>query len=67
MGAYSDTVPYNCPKSALIMANAANSLAQRIIANGWGQDDGRGAISALALMATGYPDRGDRRLPNGAS
>jgi hypothetical protein len=53
MGAYSDTAPYNCPKSALIMANAANSLAQRINANDWGQDDGRGAISALALLATG--------------
>ena len=37
------------------MANAASSLAQRINANGWGQDDGRGAISALALLATGDP------------
>ncbi|MCX6876572.1 MAG: DUF6288 domain-containing protein [Verrucomicrobia bacterium] len=55
MGAYSDTAPYNCAKSALIMANAANSLAQRINADGWGQDDGRGAISALALLASGDP------------
>ena len=55
MGAYSATTPYNCPKTALIMANAASSLAQRINANGWGQDDGRGAISALALLATGDP------------
>jgi hypothetical protein len=28
MGAYSDTAPYNCPKSALILTNAANSLKQ---------------------------------------
>ena len=53
MGAYSDTAPYNCPKSALVMANAARSLKQKIDANGWGRDDGSGAISALALLATG--------------
>lgn len=53
MGAYSDTAPYNCPKSALVMANAASSLKQKIDANGWGDDDGSGAISALALLATG--------------
>ena len=43
MGAYSATVPYNCPKSALIMANAANSLKQKIDANGWGGNGGAGA------------------------
>ncbi|MEI6534455.1 MAG: DUF6288 domain-containing protein, partial [Verrucomicrobiaceae bacterium] len=53
MGAYSDTAPYNCPKSAKIMANAARSLQQRILKNGWGGDGGSGAISALALLATG--------------
>ncbi|MBJ7255935.1 MAG: HEAT repeat domain-containing protein, partial [Akkermansiaceae bacterium] len=53
MGAYSDTAPYNCPKSALVMANAANSLKQKIDTSGWGGNDGRGAISALALLATG--------------
>ena len=53
MGAYSATAPYNCPKSALIMTNAANSLFQWVIADDWGQDDGRSAVSALALMATG--------------
>ena len=55
MGAYSDTIPYNCPKSALIMANAAQNLAQRINTQGWGQTGGSSAISALALMATGDP------------
>ena len=56
MGAYSDTTPYNCPKAALVMANAARSLAQRINAEGWGEDDGRGAVKALALMASGIPE-----------
>ena len=55
MGAYSDTVPYNCPKSALIMANAAQNLAQSINTKGWGQTGGSSAISALALLATGDP------------
>ena len=56
MGAYSDTAPYNCPKSAKIMANAARSLQQKILKNGWGGADGSGAISALALLATGNPE-----------
>ncbi|MEI7955306.1 MAG: DUF6288 domain-containing protein, partial [Verrucomicrobiota bacterium] len=55
MGAYTDTAPYRCAKSALIMANAAKSLAQRINTNGWGNDDGSAAVSALALTATGDP------------
>jgi len=53
MGAYSDTAPYNCPKTALILTNAANSLQQKISANGWGDAGGAGAVSALALLATG--------------
>ncbi|KAB2642916.1 MAG: hypothetical protein DVB26_01175, partial [Verrucomicrobia bacterium] len=54
MGAYSDTAPYNCAKSAKIMAAAAKSLAQRINATGWREDcNGSDAISALALLATG--------------
>ena len=56
MGAYSDTAPYHCPKTARIMAEAANSLKQKIDAKGWGGDDGSGAISALALLATGNKD-----------
>ena len=53
MGAYSDTAPYACTKSAKIMANAAMSLQQKVLKNGWGGGDGAGAISALALLATG--------------
>ena len=52
MGAYSDTAPYNCPKTALVMNNAAKSLAQRINTYGWNKD-GPGSINALALLATG--------------
>ena len=53
MGAYSDTAPYACTKSAKILANAAKSLQQKVLKNGWGGGDGAGAISALALLATG--------------
>jgi hypothetical protein len=56
MGAYSDTAPYDCPKSAKIMAAAATSLQQKILKSGWGGADGAGAISALALLATGNPE-----------
>ena len=56
MGAYSDTAPYDCPKSAKIMANAAKNLQQKILKDGWGGADGSGAISALALLATGNPE-----------
>ena len=56
MGAYSDTAPYDCPKSAKVMANAAKSLQQKILKNGWGEQGGAGAISALALLATGNPE-----------
>ena len=56
MGAYSATAPYDCPKTALIMTNAARSLQQKILKHGWGGDGGSGAISALALLATGNPD-----------
>ena len=52
MDAYSDTAPYNCPKTALIRGNAAANLAQRINSKGWNVD-GPGSINALALLATG--------------
>ncbi|MEI6606470.1 MAG: DUF6288 domain-containing protein [Verrucomicrobiota bacterium] len=54
MGAYSDTAPYNCPKTARIMASAATSLQQSILAHGWNYQ-GPGSINALALLATGDP------------
>ncbi|MCX6880057.1 MAG: DUF6288 domain-containing protein [Verrucomicrobia bacterium] len=55
LGTYSDTAPYACPKSALILTQAANSLQQRILQNGWSNGASPGSISALALLATGDP------------
>ncbi|MEI7899022.1 MAG: DUF6288 domain-containing protein, partial [bacterium] len=52
LGSYSATTPYNCPKTAMILTNAAASMQRRIAARGWG-DSGSKSISALALLATG--------------
>ncbi|MEI6655114.1 MAG: DUF6288 domain-containing protein [Verrucomicrobiota bacterium] len=53
MGAYTDTAPYSCLKTTRVRNNAATSLYNSISTNGWGGTDGVGAISALALLATG--------------
>jgi hypothetical protein len=51
MGAYSDTAPYDCPKSKLILEEACRVLEQEPLESGiWG------AINGLALMATGKPE-----------
>jgi hypothetical protein len=49
MGSYSDTAPYNCPKSALILSNACNYMAGRSIS---GSTEGN-AVIGLALLASG--------------
>jgi hypothetical protein len=51
MGTYSDTAPYNCPKSKLIFADACKALAKEPLTEDW-----CGAINGLALLATGNPD-----------
>ncbi|MEI6676354.1 MAG: DUF6288 domain-containing protein [Verrucomicrobiota bacterium] len=51
MGTYSATAPYNCPKSKLIFDEACKVLAKEPLDESW-----NGAISGLALMATGNPD-----------
>ena len=51
MGTYSDTAPYNCPKSKLILADACKALEKEPLKEDWA-----GAINGLALMATGNPD-----------
>lgn len=54
LGAYTNTAPYDCPKTTLIRNNAAAALKAKIDENGWGDvNGGGGAISALALLATG--------------
>ena len=55
LGTYSDTAPYDCPKSVQILTRAADSLQQSILQNGWNNGSSPGSISALALLATGDP------------
>jgi hypothetical protein len=50
MGTYSDTAPYHCPKSKLILDDAFRVLEKEPLENSlWG------AVNGLALMATGNP------------
>ncbi len=51
MGTYSATAPYNCPKSQRILDDASKALAKERLPEDWS-----GAISGLALLATGNPD-----------
>ena len=51
MGSYSATAPYNCPKSALILADACKALEQEPL-----HDSLWGAVNGLALLATGKPE-----------
>jgi hypothetical protein len=46
MGSYSETSPWNCPKSERILTSSLNNLLER-------NDFGRFGASALALLATG--------------
>ena len=51
LGTYSDTAPYHCPKSKRIFDDACRVLEKEPLKeNIWG------AVSGLALMATGNPD-----------
>jgi len=51
MGTYSDTAPYNCPKSQKIFAEACKLLEQEPLSENWA-----GAITGLALLAADNPD-----------
>jgi hypothetical protein len=51
MGTYSATAPYNCPKSQKIFDEACVMLDKEPLQENWA-----GAISGLALLATGNPD-----------
>lgn len=48
LGTYSTTAPYDCPKSALIFADACKVLEKEPL-----KDDLWGAVNGLALLATG--------------
>ena len=56
MGSYTDTAPYSCPKSALILANARTSLVSQLKANSnFLSTNYGGAIKGMALMAGVVP------------
>lgn len=51
MGTYSATAPYDCPKSKRIFEGACKALEQERLEENW-----RGSISGLALLASGKPE-----------
>ena len=53
--AYSATSPYDCPKSAIILSNAGNIIANKSIAYDNGRENGYPGppVLALALLASG--------------
>ncbi|MFN4873100.1 MAG: DUF6288 domain-containing protein [Akkermansiaceae bacterium] len=51
MGSYSDTAPYKCDKSKLILDNAIKVLEKEKMDLNW-----TGSIQALALLSTGKPE-----------
>jgi hypothetical protein len=51
LGTYSDTAPYNCPKSTRILEDACKVLEKERLTQDWA-----GAVSGLALLATGKPE-----------
>ena len=50
IGTYSDTAPYNCPKSRRILDAACKVLEKEPLTDSWS-----GAVNGLALLATGNP------------
>ncbi|MCX7048473.1 MAG: DUF6288 domain-containing protein [Candidatus Sumerlaeota bacterium] len=55
MGSYSDTAPYNCPKSKLILEQACRYLSTQKLGA-----DIVGKITALAMLASGKPEFADK-------
>ena len=51
LGTYSDTAPWDCPKSKRIFENACKVLEKEELTGGW-----TGAVQGLALLATGKPE-----------
>jgi hypothetical protein len=51
MGTYSDTAPWNCPKSKRIFEKACEVLDKEKLTGGW-----TGSVQGLALLATGNPE-----------
>lgn len=60
LGSYSDTAPYQCPKSALILANVRKRLVSELLAQpNFLSADFAGAVNGLALLASASPDDPD--------
>ena len=56
LGAYTDTAPYNCPKSTLILTKARDLLVSQLLADPkFLNADYGGAIKGLALLASVEP------------
>ena len=51
LGTYSETAPWNCPKSKLIFEAACKALEREPLREDWA-----GPVNALAMMATGNAD-----------
>lgn len=55
--AYSDTAPYNCPKTARILEDAWKVLEEKFVADPRKPGSGKGGvIEAMALLASGKPE-----------
>lgn len=55
--AYSDTAPYDCPKTAKILEEAWKALESRFVADPKKPGSGKGGIlEAMALVASGKPE-----------
>lgn len=56
LGAYSDTAPYDCPKSERILELGCKRLAKRVADRSTRQSPITRSLNALALMASGNPE-----------
>ena len=55
LGSYSDTAPYNCPKSRRILERGCEALAERMADPAYRQNPITRSLNALALLASSNP------------
>ena len=55
LGTYSDTAPYDCPKSKRILQQGFRALAKRVAAPSYRENPIVRSLNALALLASGNP------------
>ena len=53
LGSYSDTAPYDCPKSKIIMDEGCEALAQRMAGDDYKQNPITRSLNGLGLLASG--------------